>query len=66
MENYRGPNADPQFDTFCQNAYINQCLDQATGTSTYKAQTTQVCKVLDGFLKATGGGSAASYCAYCR
>ncbi|RZI44165.1 DUF4214 domain-containing protein [Herbaspirillum sp. HC18] len=66
LSNYKGPNQDPQFDSFCKNAYVNTCLDQTTGTSTYQAQTQTVCKVLDGFLKAVGSGTAANYCGYCR
>lgn len=65
IENYRGPNDDPQFDSFCKNAYINQCLDQATGTSTYRAQTSSVCNILSGMLQSTGGPSLRSYCSYC-
>jgi hypothetical protein len=66
MSNYNGPTTDPQFDTFCQNAFINTCLDKATGTTTYQAQTLTVCTTLDGFLKAVGSGTAANYCGYCR
>lgn len=66
MSAYSGPNSDPQFDTFCQNAFINTCLDQASGTTTYQSQTKSVCTILDGLLKATGGTSAAKYCSYCR
>lgn len=66
VANYRGPNDDPQFDSFCQNAFFNTCMDKATGTTTYASQTVSVCKVLDGTLKATGGGSAVQYCSYCR
>ncbi|HJW57095.1 MAG TPA: DUF4214 domain-containing protein, partial [Burkholderiaceae bacterium] len=66
ISNYNGPNTDPQFDTFCQNAFINTCLDQASGTTTYQAQTQTVCTTLDGFLKAVGSGTAANYCGYCR
>jgi hypothetical protein len=66
IANYAGPNTDPQFDTFCQNAFINNCLDTASGTTAYQSQTRSVCGVLDGLLKATGGSTAAKYCGYCR
>lgn len=66
LSGYAGPKIDPQYDTFCQNAYVNTCLDKATGTTTYQSQTKTICGVLDGFLKATGGTSAAKYCSYCR
>lgn len=66
LNNYQGPNDNPQFDSFCKNAYINTCLDKATGTQTYAAQTKSVCGLLDNFLKAAGGGTAGGYCGYCR
>ena len=66
LVNYRGPNDDPQFDSFCKNAYINTCLDRATGTQTYAEQTKKICSLLNNFLKAAGGGSASGYCSYCR
>lgn len=66
IANYKGPNDDPQTDSFCKNAYINQCLDTATGTTTYKTQTVSVCKVLDGLLKSISNTTATAYCSYCR
>jgi hypothetical protein len=65
-EPYTGPNIDPQFDTFCKNAYVNSCLDKKTGTSTFLSQTKTVCGVLDGLLKATNGPAASNYCSYCN
>ncbi|MBU0589880.1 MAG: hypothetical protein KJ852_13230 [Gammaproteobacteria bacterium] len=63
---YRGPDDDPQFDSYCKLAQFNQCLDKVTGTTTYQAQTQSVCNTLDRLLRSTKGGRAASYCSYCK
>jgi hypothetical protein len=64
--NYAGPTTSPQADSYCKMAFIDQCLDQATGQKNYESERQSVCGLLDGLLKSTGGGSATSYCTYCR
>ena len=63
---YSGPDDDPQFDSFCKLAQINQCLDRVTSATTYAAQTQAACNTLDQMLRKTKGGRAANYCSYCK
>jgi hypothetical protein len=63
---YRGPDKDPQVDSFCKLAAFNTCLDRKTGTTTYRSQTRSVCNQLDQTLRALKSGRAATYCPlYC-
>ncbi len=43
---YAGGTNSPQGDTLCQQAYMDECLDKATGTQTYKQEVEAVCREL--------------------
>ena len=66
LADYKGPNDDPQVDSFCKLAYNYSCLDKAAGQSNNASNIVKTCKVLDGTLKFTGPGTASQYCSYCR